>query len=265
MVPSVRADRKWYSLALRHLRMARRLLRSGFADGAAFHGYHCYECLLSALIAAKGYPVPPEGWTRLELPSGRVIEAHPSPSGSIQERNAHKARIVFFDELADLGRRYLALHRLLRTFLTYQDRLRGWSLRVGPSCRFGCRGDARVARSAAGRQHAAEGMGVALRATGDAGVAPTNRHPAPGFHDRPLRCPVLRPWNGPTPAGSVFGGVRRRIAVHALAVCTGSAVRDSVSECGNCWRRSGSSYFRSAAPMIRHALIPPNPNEFFTR
>jgi hypothetical protein len=133
--PWARADRKWYSLALRHLRMARRLLRSGFADGAAFHGYHCYECLLSALIAAKGYPVPPEGWTRLELPSGRVIEAYPSPAGSIQERNAHKARIVFFDELADPGRRYFALHRLLRTFLTYQDRLRGWSLRVGPRCR----------------------------------------------------------------------------------------------------------------------------------
>jgi hypothetical protein len=121
--PTVREDRRWYYLALRHLRMGRRLLRSGFADGAAFHGYHCYECLLSAVIAAKGYPVPPEGWTKLELPTGRTIEAYPSPSGSIQERNAHKARIVFFDELADPGRRYFALHRLLRTFLTYQDRL----------------------------------------------------------------------------------------------------------------------------------------------
>jgi HEPN domain-containing protein len=42
--------RKWYGLALRHLRMAARLLDSGFADGAVFHTYHAYECVLSAFV-----------------------------------------------------------------------------------------------------------------------------------------------------------------------------------------------------------------------
>jgi len=31
------AKRKWYGLALRHLRMASRLLNLGFGDGATFH------------------------------------------------------------------------------------------------------------------------------------------------------------------------------------------------------------------------------------
>jgi HEPN domain-containing protein len=53
--------RKWYSLALRHLRIASRLLGAGFADGAYFHVYHAYECGVSAFIAAHGVPVPPEG------------------------------------------------------------------------------------------------------------------------------------------------------------------------------------------------------------
>src|SRR5947207_941429 len=95
------AKRAWYGLALRHLRMAALLLRSGYADGAAFHNYHAYECCLSALIAARGFDVPPEGWTRLVTPAGPVVQAYPSPGGGIQERSAHKARLLFFNELAD--------------------------------------------------------------------------------------------------------------------------------------------------------------------
>lgn len=73
--------RKWYGLALRHLRMASRLLDSGFSDGAIFHAYHAYECVLSAFITAHNYPVPPEGWTKLTSPSGKSILAYPSPRG----------------------------------------------------------------------------------------------------------------------------------------------------------------------------------------
>lgn len=100
--------------------MASRLLRDGFADGAVFHAY---ECLLSAFIATNGYPVPPEGWTTLHLPSGRIVKAYPSPHGVIPDKNAHKARIAFFDQLADRTKAYYATHTRLRTFITYHDRL----------------------------------------------------------------------------------------------------------------------------------------------
>lgn len=103
--------------------MASRLLRAGFADGAVFHTYHAYECVLSALIAAKGYPVPPDGWTKLQLPSGKTVRAYPSPQGRIQDHNAHKARIVFFEQAADRTKSYYTSHSRLRTFLTVQDRL----------------------------------------------------------------------------------------------------------------------------------------------
>lgn len=105
------------------MRMASLLMRAGYADGAVFHAYHAYECMLSALIAAKGYPVPPEGWTRLDLPSGRTVAAYPSPGGGIQDRSAHKARIVFFDQLADRTKPYFAAPARLSRFLTVQDRL----------------------------------------------------------------------------------------------------------------------------------------------
>jgi len=71
------AKRKWYGLALRHLRMASRLLDSGFADGATFHAYHAYECVLSSFIAAHGYLVPPEGWTKITRPSGKAVLVYP--------------------------------------------------------------------------------------------------------------------------------------------------------------------------------------------
>ena len=122
-ISGVRDDRKWFYLGLRHLRMAFRLLRSGFADGAVFHAYHCYECLLSAVIAANGYPVPPEGWTRIALATGVIVEAYRSPEGFVQDRNAHRARIILFDQLVDQTRPYRADHQLLRTYLRYQVRL----------------------------------------------------------------------------------------------------------------------------------------------
>lgn len=59
--------RRWYALAQRHRRMAERLLRSGFADGAVFHAFHAYECTVSALIAARGIPVPPNHARRFAL------------------------------------------------------------------------------------------------------------------------------------------------------------------------------------------------------
>ena len=103
--------------------MATRLSRDGFADGAVFHAYHAYECVISAFIAANGYPVPPEGWNSLHLPSGKMVKAFAPPHGAIQDRNAHKARIVFFDQLSDPTKPYFATHQRLRTFITYQDRL----------------------------------------------------------------------------------------------------------------------------------------------
>ena len=47
--------------------MAERLRRSGFPDGAAFHADHAYECVVSAVIAAHGVPVPTSHVGRLTL------------------------------------------------------------------------------------------------------------------------------------------------------------------------------------------------------
>ena len=102
--------------------MALVLLRAGFAEGAVFHAYHAYECILSAFIAAKGYPVPPEGWTKIRSPSGKLIHAYPSPAAPIKDRSAHKARIVFFDHLADRTKPYFATHGRLRRIITLSDR-----------------------------------------------------------------------------------------------------------------------------------------------
>ena len=110
--------RKWFYLGLRHVRMAHRLRRASYLDGAVFHAYHGFECMLSALIAGKGYPVPPRGWTSLELPSGETIQAYPSPLGAIRDRNAHTARPVFFDQLADRAQPYYTpRHDILDTYL----------------------------------------------------------------------------------------------------------------------------------------------------
>ncbi len=114
--------RKWYGLALRHLRMSRRLVRLGFADGAAFHAYHAFECVLSTMIAARGYDVPPEGWTRLLSPSGKIVHAYPSPNGGITDKSAHKARIIFFRELSDRTKPYWATFNILSRILDVNAR-----------------------------------------------------------------------------------------------------------------------------------------------
>lgn len=116
--------RKWYGLALRHLRMASRLLDSGFSDGTFFHTYHAYECVLSAFIAAHGYAVPPEGWTKLTSPKGtKVIGHYPSPKGGIQERSAHKARLIFFSELADATKAYYIRQASFSRYITPDGRM----------------------------------------------------------------------------------------------------------------------------------------------
>lgn len=115
--------RKWYGLALRHLRMAMRLLDSGFSDGAVFHTYHAYECVLSAFIAANGCSVPPEGRIPLTTPAGKTIFAYPSPKGNIPDRGTHKARQMFFAKLADSTKPYYTVHLSLGRYLTLDDRM----------------------------------------------------------------------------------------------------------------------------------------------
>ncbi len=115
--------RKWYGLALRHLRMASRLLDFGFADGTVFHAYHAYECVLSALIAANGYPVPPDGKTQMVSPKGNKVFGYPSPLGNFHQQGTHKVRQIFFMELADKGKPYYAQHLVLSRFITLNDRM----------------------------------------------------------------------------------------------------------------------------------------------
>ena len=115
--------RKWYGLALRHIRMASRLLEMGFSDGAIFHTYHAYECVLSSFISANGYPVPPEGLTKLTSPKGKPISCYPSPGGSITEPSAHKARLKFFDELANPTSPYTARYKTLKRYLILDVRM----------------------------------------------------------------------------------------------------------------------------------------------
>ncbi len=45
--------------------MAERLYRSNYFDGAVFHGYHAFECVVSAFIAARGVRVPPNHRERI--------------------------------------------------------------------------------------------------------------------------------------------------------------------------------------------------------
>jgi len=114
--------RRWYGLGLRHLRMAARLLRAGFADGAVFHVYHGYECILSGFIAAHNFPVPPDGWATLVTLDGVTRRVYPSPGGGIQDRSAHKARLLFFGELADMTQPYFATYSRFLRFVTDNDR-----------------------------------------------------------------------------------------------------------------------------------------------
>lgn len=112
------AKRRWHLLALRHLRMANRLLRSGFSDGAFFHSYHAYECTVSALIAKHGYDVPPEGKINAPI-RGTVTRVYRSPSNTIQSnRSTHVAKMQMFSELADRSKLYYATHRNLSSFMS---------------------------------------------------------------------------------------------------------------------------------------------------
>ena len=109
--------RKWYYLSLRHLRIASRLLNSGFADGAVFHLYHAYECGASSLIAAQNYQVPPAGWKTITVGT-KTQKYYPSPKGKIMDASAHVARLRLFNEVADRTKRYYARHKILFSFMT---------------------------------------------------------------------------------------------------------------------------------------------------
>lgn len=110
-------ERKWYGLALRHLRIASLLLTS-YPDGAFFHCYHAYECAVSALIAARGYPVPPEGRTYYINASGKKVKYYPSPARQITEPSSHKAKFLLFNDLADRTKPYFSIHSTLSRFIT---------------------------------------------------------------------------------------------------------------------------------------------------
>jgi hypothetical protein len=115
--------RRWFHLALRHQRMADDLLKGGFADGAVFHTYHAYECVLSSLIAANGYEVPPNGLVTGPSPTtGRQVRLYPGPSGAIVDVSAHRLRIVLFAQLHDPSQAYASTFTTLRSFMTVDFR-----------------------------------------------------------------------------------------------------------------------------------------------
>jgi hypothetical protein len=116
-----RPERKWYGLALRHIRITARLLRAGFPDTAYFHAYHAFECAVSAVIAAKGYEVPPEGKRRIKMGS-KTIRYYPSPSGQIKEDSTHKVKLILFNEVADRSKPYYSSFLMMRSFLTVPSR-----------------------------------------------------------------------------------------------------------------------------------------------
>lgn len=118
--PNVREKRCWYELSLRHLRMARRLLACGFPDGAAFHAYHTYECALSAVIAASGWQVPPQG--RMKMVTPRGLRVYHGPAGSFPDEGTHKARITLFNQIANHSAAYWNRHMTLSRFLTVNAR-----------------------------------------------------------------------------------------------------------------------------------------------
>jgi hypothetical protein len=90
------------------------VLRLGFPDGSAFHTYHAFECAVSALIDAKGYPIPPDG--KKYGPKGIVY--YPGPSGQINEPSTHKVRLILFDQLADKSQQYYTTFSILKRTLT---------------------------------------------------------------------------------------------------------------------------------------------------
>src|SRR6266542_5468079 len=111
--PTPRQDRKWYELSQRHLQMSECLLTGHFPDGSCFHTYHAFECAMSAVIAAKGWRVPPDGRT---YGPRRMVYYH-GPSGQINEPSTHKVRLILFDQVADKSKSYYSTFSTLKTFL----------------------------------------------------------------------------------------------------------------------------------------------------
>ncbi len=99
--------------------MARRLLQAGFVDGAVFHSYHAFECVLSAYIARSGYNVPPEGRIAQQ---GKGRLHYPSPSGGFDDPGAHKARLKLFGELGDPSKPYYSRYRAMMRYLSVDFR-----------------------------------------------------------------------------------------------------------------------------------------------
>lgn len=58
----------WLNLASRHLQMAGNLKHAGLYDGALFHTYHAFECLIAAGLAARGYD--PAKWPKKYASAG---------------------------------------------------------------------------------------------------------------------------------------------------------------------------------------------------
>lgn len=97
--------RRWYALAQRHRRMADRLLRAGFADGALFHTYHAYECVVSAVLSSLGLRVPPNHARRIELFVQHRDTAKPydTTERALRELNMQlRNQSLYYDEVEDL-------------------------------------------------------------------------------------------------------------------------------------------------------------------
>jgi hypothetical protein len=122
--PTPQQERKWFELSLRHLRMSSRLRRHGFADGSVFHTYHAFECAVGAVIAKKGWPVPPDGATVVYAP--RRMSYYSGPGGQLTEQSTHKAKLELFGQIGDTSKPYYSTFAVLKRFLT--NRLRNNSL-----------------------------------------------------------------------------------------------------------------------------------------
>ena len=107
--------RRWFQLGLRHLRAASSLADAGLADAATFHAVHAYECIISAVIAWRGYPVPSDG----QVTKG----PHPGPKGPIpSKQSTHVCKRLLFEDCADQSAAYYATQMTLVTFVTNQLR-----------------------------------------------------------------------------------------------------------------------------------------------
>ena len=93
---------KWIRLAVRHVRMGRKL-QGKFPDGTTFHAYHAFECAVSAYIAARGRKVPP-----LDKKSG--VPVNP--------KSDHKRKLVLFRHLTKTSDHSNGLFTLVSRYMT---------------------------------------------------------------------------------------------------------------------------------------------------